>query len=225
MGGKVGFLPDVSKNFNYNMIKADQALEMGQYGMAANYLLAVNANFPPEYIIEFNDDEYFRQIRQNRFYECQNCTTEIEKIINQGEEDEHIKKITQPTRIPASEVRSYDYFVGGYHALMTNDGTVRVWNCPECNEMNPTFGAKIITQEMAQPFFTRVYYNQPRRGIGLSQRQTHDKIFKKWFFGLKNNEYQIMVSYRVEYVNANNGQQMEEPLYEQKGDLVLASNN
>ncbi len=219
MGGKVGFLPDISKKFNYFMDLANRNLEYFNYNLAGSYLFNVNSCLPEDYIITIDDKAYNQLTLESKFYECGNCKTEIEEVINEGEEDERRKKRKIPTRIPLNEIKIIDYHLTSFDSFVTGNKTIKVFYCPKCDEVNPIIGANIVRLELAKPFFSRVYYSQPKRGLGISTRQIFPIVYKKWHFGLVDNLNRTMVDYRMEYKSIM-GNEMEEPLYQQKEEVI-----
>lgn len=215
--GKAGYLPDISSTFNFFRAYAVNALARLDYTEAAAGLYSINSSLDEKYIININDEEYKRQTAESRFYHCNFCTMEVDKIVNKGEEDERVKKELVPARISSDQVDLFDWMPPGLLSVMTSHERIKAWRCPECDEVNPLASTNIVNVKETKPFFRSVVGNPPRRGVGISTRTTFMFDFKKWFFDFLEQLNHTMMNYRVDFA-AQHGADMAEPMFQDKGD-------
>lgn len=215
--GKAGYLPDISSTFNFFRAYAVNALAREDYTEAAAGLHSINSSLDEKYIININDAEFKRETAENRFYNCNFCTMEIEKIINKGQEDQRTKIDIIPSRIPSNQVYIMDWMPPGLLSVMTSHERIKAWRCPKCDETNPLVGTNVINVKNTKPYFRSVIGNPPRQGIGISTRLSFIVDFKKWFFDFLEQLNHTMMNYRVDFA-AQHGTDMAEPMYKDKGD-------
>ncbi|MBT4325875.1 MAG: hypothetical protein HOD60_03060 [Candidatus Nitrosopelagicus sp.] len=211
---KVGYLPDISKNFGYFRNMAIDYLNRHNWDGARSGVFNLNECLGIDYMVSINDREYTEQMKESSVYQCSHCTMIETKTINKNTEDEYEKKITVQTEIPTHEVTPFEMRLSDIHQLLLNQKTETVWICSKCNEINKMRETRKIVGERAKPFFLKVIAMPPVKQMGLD-RQFPTK-FKSWFWNaMEEITYQEYL-YRTEYTHQN-GQEMEEN-YRDNGD-------
>lgn len=217
MAGRAGVLPDISGIFNYYRALADKYLLSRNYRGCIAALDNSNASLGEGYIITKDEDAYQKLSRERRVFQCGHCTMQIDKVVNQGERNEHTKQKTIPTEVPASDIKVFEYLLPAFDEFVTGKKSVNVWRCPECDELNMRAGSNIIKLKTLNPFYTDIIGLEPRRGYGLATRQTHDlQSIKYCHLYMRNLTHQEAL-YRQEYITKN-GHDMVEAVYQDKGD-------
>ncbi len=214
--GKAGYLPDISSTFNFFRAYAVNALAREDYTEAAAGLYSINSSLDEKYIININDAEFKEQMAESKFYNCNFCTMEIEKVVNKGEEDECTKKESIQIRISSSKIQIFDWEPPGFLSVMTGHEKIKAWRCSGCQEINPLVSTNIIHVKNTKPFFRSVIANPPRQGIGITTRLTFRSDFKRWFFDFLDQLNHTLKNYRIDFA-AQHGSDMD-PTYQDKGD-------
>ena len=211
---KVGWLPDVSKNFGYFRNIAIDYLNRGNWAGARSGVFNLNECLGIDYMVSIDDRMYQAQMKETSVYQCNHCTIIQTKTINKNTEDEYEKEIQIKTEIPTHEVEVFEMRLNDILQLLLNQKTEKVWICPRCNKTNKMIETKKILSERAKPFFLKVIPMPPVRQMGLDRQ--FPRKFTAWFWNaIEEITYQEYL-YRTEYVHQN-GQDMEEN-YRDKGD-------
>ena len=211
---KVGYLPDISKNFGYFRNIAIDYLNRHNWDGARSGVYNLNECLGNDYMISLDDIAYQDQVKQHSFFQCNHCTITETKTINKDTENEYEKEIQVQTEIPIQDVDIFEEHLDEVHQLLLHKKTDTVWICPKCKEVNPIRKTRKIIAEKAKPFFLKVIPMPPVEQIGLDRG--FPKKFTAWFWNaMEEITYQEYL-YRTEYTHQN-GQEMEEN-YKDKGD-------
>ena len=81
---KVGYLPDISKNFGYFRNIAIDFLIRENYEGARSGIFNLNECLGIDYMVSVDDREYKTQMKEHSFYQCNFCTMTITKLTNKG---------------------------------------------------------------------------------------------------------------------------------------------
>jgi hypothetical protein len=214
MGGRVGFLPDISHNFGYFKNLAVNSLQRKDFAGARASLFNLNGCLGDEYLVTINTQLYEQALKDQSTYQCNHCTTTQEKIVNEGDENEHTKEIQVPTEIPTREVKVFPVSLNNVQQFLAQSKTKLIWTCPKCDQDNNMKDTQKILAEREKPYFLKVVPDSPYRVMGLD-RQFPDKL-EKWFWNFFEEINWQEVLYRKEYVSQHDGDDME--AYKDKGD-------
>ena len=114
---------------------------------------------------------------------------------------------------------SMDNLVKGFTTSTKNKNTIKYWICPDCNGDNYQKKGEWNTVKSVRemPFALGVIAEPPKRPKHLGNSLGFPERFSKWFYAFLEEIQSKMVLYRIEYV-AQNGHDMTEPEYKDKGD-------
>ena len=204
---KVGYLPDISKNFGYFRNQAIDFLNRNNWEGAKSCIISLDECLGDEYVVEIDDIKYKEKIKQNSFYVCNNCTSTITKIINKGTEDEYSKEITIPSEILTSEVKVFDLMLSPVVQILVKAKSEKVWVCPKCDFTNPMRKTKKYSDVRQQPEHLKVIPMPPIERRGLDRIFSHN--FKVWFWNAMEEITWQEYLYRTEYTSQHDGQDMQ----------------
>ncbi len=213
MGGRVGFLPDISHNFGYFKNLAVNYLQRKDFAGARASLFNLNGCLGDEYLVAINTQLYEQALKDQSTYQCNHCTTTQTKIVNEGDDNEHTKEIEVPTEIPIREVKVFPLTLSYVQQVLSESQTKLIWTCPKCDQDNNMKDTRKILAEREKPYFLKVVPDSPYRVFGLD-RQFPDKL-EKWFWNFFEEINWQEVLYRKEYVSQHDGEDME--AYKDKG--------
>lgn len=169
-------LPDINAAIVRYRSKALDALDDDQREIAAICFSAINALLPEDYRIEINTKKYDELVQAKYTITCSKC------------DKEH----------PQGNIKPYDLLLTNIEKLITDQRTISVWECPNCNATNDFLHSKKNTTEFQRPFYTKTAPDPPQK-IGLHNRLGYVLRFKKWFEIFVNElEHQIGL-YRADY--------------------------
>jgi|APSaa5957512535_1039671.scaffolds.fasta_scaffold14620_5 hypothetical protein len=151
-------LPDVNTAFITYRREAIVNIKTFDHRGAWGSLFSINALLPNQYRIIIDDEKFAEESKTNFLYTCNFC---IEK--------------TDRTALTI-----YLEDVGATEFLLTNEETVKVWDCIKCNETNILSETNIIKDELALPSYIHAVPSPPKRLNGLLGRGKYRKEFTAW---------------------------------------------
>ena len=134
MGGKSGYLPDISGKFNFFLQMAINSLRQKDYNGSASGLYNMNALLGENYVININDREYKSKVELESTFKCnkEKCTM-IKSIITLDENyKEHTSKETTRNEVPYSQVKVYILTTSLLESILTKEKEESFWDCPKC---------------------------------------------------------------------------------------------
>jgi len=215
--GKSGYLPDISSQFHYFKSLALNELKQGNWNGATSGLNNLNRCLGEEYCVIISNSLYEKESNVSQVYLCNYCTQEEKKVINQGEEDEHIKIIQVPTRNPINQVIVYDQKLLYVDAILNGGEKRKVWDCLQCGKTNLIENTTQIIPKREQPYSLKVVPECPVKQNGIRDRINFRVDFTKWFYLFLEEISSQEVLYRTEWKAQNEGEEMT--AYKDKGDL------
>lgn len=216
MGGKSGYLPDISGEFKYFKTYALNELRQRNYNGVYSGLMNLNRCLGDEYKVTISTSLYEKQSSLSAVYLCNFCTKEEKKIINKGEEDEHTELVEVPTRIPIDKVTIENEILSLIDSIFERNETRKVWVCPECEKTNLVSETDKIVPERTKPYSLVVVPDCPMKLNGLANRKTFDREFERWANLFLEEITSQEVLYRTEWKAQNEGDEMI--AYKDKGD-------
>ncbi len=217
--GKSGYLPNVSANFGFFKSLAVNNLQRKDWNGAAAALNSLNGCLGEDYLVTISTKEYDKKMKEDDVYCCNHCTMTIDKISNEGQEDETTKQIEVPTEIPVNEIRVYDLINQIIVGILSGSQTTKFWQCNKCGKENEMSKTRKIVAERVNPFFARVVPNCPIRESGLANRDTFEREFLKWAYSFLEEINYAEFLYRTEWKSQNDGDDMPDT-FKDKGDLT-----
>ena len=114
---------------------------------------------------------------------------------------------------------SMNVMMNGFTVSQNTKTTIKYWVCPECHQDNFQKDGEwnTIKSIREQPFTLGVIPEPPKKQKHLSQFLGYPQKFNKWFYNFLEELQAKLVLYRIEYVSQN-GHEMIEPEYKDKGD-------
>jgi len=222
--GKSGYLPDISSSFGFWRTFAVNKISQKDYNGACAGLYNLNGCLTEEYVITISTNEYEKAVQEQSYFQCDHCTMMIEEITNKGRDDESRVKVEVPTEIPYNDVRILNLISPLIESIVTGNQIQKVWVCPKCKKNNIMSGEwNIITPRKEKPYYLKIVPECPIRLSGLASRFGWEQKFAKWFYNFLEEIQVSMKQYRIEYI-AQNGHDMEDSGYKDKGDEKIDSN-
>lgn len=217
--GKSGWLPNISENFSFFKNLAINDLQRKDYEGATSGLCNLNECLGEDYLVSISTALYHKTIDQEIVYLCNHCTMTIDKIVNQGEEDEKTTQIEVPTEIPLSQVKIVKLPLSTLNQILEKSKTEDVWYCPKCKKRNSLKTTDDIIPVKENPFCVQVVPDPPRVGYGISTRLGFHEGYVKWFNNFLQEITWQEVLYRKEYQNQH-GFDMgdDQDVFKDKGD-------
>jgi len=212
---KVGYLPDISKNFGYFRNMAINYLNQKNWDGARSGLYNLNECLGTEYMVSISNRDYTEMVKETSTYQCNFCTMMIEKTYKKGTEDEYTKEIEVPTEIPTHQVKVFKRRLSDIRRFLTKKDTEECWKCPRCGEINTMRTTKRIIATKAKPYFLKVIPMPPIHGPGLDL--DFQKNFKAWFWNAMEEVTYQEYLYRIEWSAQNNGEPMQSS-WQDEGD-------
>ena len=207
--GKSGWLPDISANFFFYRTLAINSVQKRDYNSAASALYDLNGCLGEDYLVTINTESFNQAMANQEVYQCNHCTMDFIKIVNQGEDNEH-EKITQvPREIPTNKVKLLKVIAPFIESVLTGSETEIVWYCTVCHQENKVRETKKIVPTRDRPFFLKMVAECPVRGDGISNRLGFDEAFNNWFHNFLEEINWQEVCYRKEYVAQHDGEDMD----------------
>jgi len=207
--GKSGWLPDISYNFGFYRTLAINSVQKRDYNSAASALYDLNGCLGEDYLITINTEAYKQAMSNQEVYQCNHCTMDYEKIVNEGKEDEHTKIIQVPREVPTNSVKILKTIAPFIESVLTGSETELVWYCPVCHQENKIRETKKIVPLRERPFFLKIVPECPVRGDGISNRMGFDEAFNNWFHNFLEEINWQEVLYRKEYTSQHDGEDMD----------------
>ena len=213
--GKSGYLPDISYNFGFFRTLGVNCLQAKDYTGAIAALYTLNSCLGNEYMITINTKQFNESTRNLDAFICNNCTMVVDKIVNKGEEDEHVKHLEIQREVVLSEVHIVDVELLEIDQILFNNKTMKVWTCPYCNKINELNQTKKIHNERVQPFFLKVVSEPPVPNTYMRTRLGFPQKIEAWFYNFLEEITWQEYLYRTEYQNQH-GVDMEFDYKEKK---------
>ena len=167
-------LPDVNTAFITYRRESLVALKSYDYRGCWGALNCINALLPKKYRVILDNIRYDEKSKISFIYCCGLCSEQIDQ----------------------SDVHIFDYVLDELQFLALDEKTVKVWRCPECNEINYLSNTEIIKDMLAQPSFLQTVPLPPKRQNGLLGRMTYRKEFSKWAWNFLNELEERMAQFR-----------------------------
>ena len=215
--GKSGYLPDISGEFKYFKTYALNEFKQGNYNGAYAGLVNLNRCLGEEYNVIVSNTLYEKESNVSQVYLCNFCYQEEKKVINQGEEDEYIKTIEVPRRIPITQVLVYDQKLSYLDCILNKGDSRKAWDCSFCGNINLIENTTQIIPKRQQPYSLKVVPECPVKLNGIRDRVTFRAEFSRWFHLFLEEISSQEVLYRTEWKAQNEGEEMT--AYKDKGDL------
>ena len=206
--GKSGYLPDISYNFGFFRTLAVNSLHGKDYPGAVASLYTLNSCLGHDYMITINTKQFNESMRNLDAFICNHCTMVIDKVVNKGEEEEHIKQVEVQREIVLSEVNIFDVEVSEVEQILCQSKTIKVWICPYCQTSNDLSQTKKIQNERVQPFFLKVVASPPEPNAYMINRLGYPERLAVWFYNFLEEITWQEYLYRTEYQNQH-GTDME----------------
>ena len=222
MGGRSGYLPDISSKFNFFLQMAVNSQREKDYNSSASGLYNMNALLGEKYVININDRQFKDSVEKESTYRCNNekCTM-IKSTITLDENNEEQKsKQTVRNEVPQSQVRVYSLITPMIESILSKETTTSYWNCPKCKTQNKLIDTTIYQPSISQPSFRRVVPTCPPRGLGVSTRLGYTQKFDEWFYHFLEQLSHQLALYRIEYINLNRVDMAEGTTFADTGDRV-----
>ena len=213
--GKSGYLPDISYNFGFFRTLGVNCLHGKDYTGATAALYTLNSCLGNEYMITVNTKQYNEAMKNLDAFICNNCTMIVDKIVNKGEEDEHVKQLEIQREVSLSEVVIFDVALLEIDQILCNSKTIKAWTCPYCNKINELSQTKKIQNERVQPFFLKVVAEPPVPNTYMRTRLGFPQKMEAWFYNFLEEITWQEYLYRTEYQNQH-GVDMEFDYKEKK---------
>jgi len=147
----------------------------------------------------------------------------LEEIINKGEDDENKIQYEVPTEIPQNEVMVFDERQSPFHSIIRKSNSVKSWICPSCKKSNYMENGQwnTVTPRKEKPYYLKIVPDPPINITGITGRLGWDKRFSDWAYNYLEEIQVSMKFYRIEYI-VQNGADMEDSSFKDKGDLQIA---
>lgn len=187
-------LPDINSAIVRHRTGALTAMAQLNYSLASTELSSINALLPEDYKVKEDTEEYFRIIKSQDVLVCSDCDkeTEYNNII--------FYQAAAPLQVQ----------------LLYTIEKLEVWNCPECNAINPKDGSKRIIRQKQNPFYTGYMPFPPERSHFGNKLQYKYK-FEKWFDIAMTELEQKIGLYRTDYAAQNDN---DSPRFDDEDDNV-----
>jgi len=222
--GKSGYLPDISSSFGFWRTYAVNKIAAKDYNGAAAGLYNLNGCLTEEYVITISTNSYHQAVDEQSYFQCEHCEMDVEQITNEGKDNEIKEKVKVPTEIPYDQVEIFELRNGLIDSMITGEKTVKMWVCPKCEKENIMSKEwNIVTPKKQQPYYLKIVPDCPSRLSGIASRFGWEQKFANWFYNFLEEIQVSMKNYRVEYI-AQNGHDMEDSSYKDKGDEKISSN-
>ena len=167
-------LPDVNTAFITYRSEVIRSLKSYDYLSCLGALKCVNAMLPQEYRVQLNDDVYKEKAKVNFTYTCISC-----------------KKTTS-----GDSVKSFSYQLSAIDTLITNQKSIKVWECVSCESLNNLADTEITKDVLSQPNYLHVVPLPPTRRNGLMGRSEFRIKFSAWAWNMITELEERMAKFR-----------------------------
>ncbi len=197
---KGGYLPNIAIKFDIWEREAIKSLGSKNYEQAAACLYNLNALLTEDYLISIDTEHYTKQMEELVVWSCRHCDQEIKR----------------------NDIMIFDLYLRDDIALVVGYRTEKSWRCPDCLKSQPVKGVNVVLTRISNPYYPKFMYEEPKRGFGLELRFEYPPSFRKWFYRFLELLQHQLALYRIEY-KSQNGQDMTDPEYQDKGDMKNAN--
>ena len=104
--------------------------------------------------------------------------------------------------------------------VLTQSETTKVWICSYCKKLNYMADTVQRIPEREKPYSLKVVPENPVRLKGLGNGSVFNREFEDWFYNFLEEITNQEVAYRVEWKSQNDGMDMEDSGYKDKGDKI-----
>ena len=206
----------MSGDFKFFKTYALNCLKEKNYVGATAGLDDLNRCGGEDYLVIISTRKYQEAIKKESVFLCNFCTMVEEKTINEGEENEYIKKTEVPNRIQLSKINVIDIVIPILDQVIQKCVTMRIWICPECHEENKVDDTVQKNIEREKPYSLKVVPDCPIKELGISNRLGFHEVYENWFFNFLAEIINQEVLYRIEWKSQNEGDEMD--AYKDQGD-------
>lgn len=214
MGGRAGYLPDISGRYNLWSLFATRCIISDNIDGAAGALHNMNALLDEEHRVAVGTEIYNEIIKQQTKFECDNCTMLIDEQTGKDDSGEPIiKKVTVQNRINRTDIQVFEVLLPSLVSLVLQKKINKVWVCPNCKTEHEVLGTNIILPSTENPYYHRVVPDCPVRSDGCASRLGYRQKFHVWFYNYSEELENAMMEYRISYV-AQHGIDMAENIGE-----------
>jgi len=208
---KVGYLPDISGNFVRWRMEYLRGISMNDWQMAALGLHNMNGALDADYRLPISTEKWNEKQDGYVVWSCTECTTGVNHIYNEGEENQYSKVIQVPTTSKRKDIHIFIERCTDVIALLSGKTQREMWICPKCDNISSVTDVQKKMMKYPEPHFRGCIYAEPTRPLtGLMRRRgTYPRQMRAWvkFYSLEL-EHQLAL-YRLEYIKVN-GHDMED---------------
>ena len=129
---------------------------------------------PQDYRVLLDNDAYGEESKVNLVYTCLSC-----------------KKTTS-----GISVKPFDYKLSSLDILVTNQKSIKVWECDNCHSLNNLSDTVITKDILSQPNYLHVVSLPPTRKNGLMGRSEFRVKFSAWAWNMINELEERMAKFR-----------------------------
>ena len=217
IGGKAGYLPDISGRFNLWSGYALKCVDINNYAGAIGALDNMNALLDEEHRVTVSTEIYNNKITKETTIACKHCTMMEEVTIHKGEDDERKEPVEVPTKIRFKDIKIVSLISSLLESVLSNQSSYKVWFCPECKGENMLSSSNIVEDEFESPIYHRVVPKFDIAFDGISERLGFKERFRSYFNQYSQEIENAMMEYRLDYI-ALHGEDMENTGFLDKGD-------
>lgn len=218
---KAGYLPDISgvfQRWRQHYLEGLEARPNPNWSQVSLGLNNMNGSLDEDYRLSISDRDWETRADGYIVWDCQNCTTPQEKIINKGEDKEYKKFVDMPTRSKRSDIRIYEEKCNSIIKLLTGVKTRKMWICPKCNNIASIASVKATLLKYPEPHYRDCIYSEPVQPLtGLQTRRgSYPQQMKVWAKHFSHELEHKLALYRLEYIRQHDEDM--EFMYKDKGD-------